>query len=516
AEAQQDKAEDLSTRAPVVTILGHVDHGKTSLLDRIRSANVAAGEAGGITQHIGAYRIKTKEGKPIVFLDTPGHEAFTKMRARGANVTDLAILVVAADDGVMPQTEEAYSHAKAAGAKVLVAMNKIDKPGAKADRVKHQLATLGLISDEWGGGTVICEVSALTGQGIEHLLEMIVLEADMLELKANPSRLATGVVLEARQSEGRGNVAHVLVQNGTLHKSDQFVCGRAFGKVRDLIDDQGTLLEEAGPSTPVEISGLNTLPDAGDRFFVVKDLATAREVAEGRERKSRETQMLERRHVTLENLFSQIEGGKVKELRIILKADVKGSLEVLSHQLGSIGTSEVKVRLIHNAIGNVGESDVLLADASDAIVIGFHVGMDEQVRALTQVKGVDVRMYEVIYKIIEDLHAACEGLLEPEKIEVVTGHAMVKEVFRISRIGNVAGCMVADGKVERSNSVRVKRDGKVLWEGKLGSLKRVKDDVKEVAEGFECGIKLDGHDDVQRGDVLETFAIQTVARKLTK
>ncbi|MBI3271379.1 MAG: translation initiation factor IF-2 [Planctomycetes bacterium] len=515
-EKLEDKPEDLIPRAPVVTIMGHVDHGKTSLLDRIRSANVAAGEAGGITQHIGAYRILTKDGKPVVFLDTPGHEAFTKMRARGANVTDLAVLVVAADDGVMPQTEEAMNHAKAAGARIVVAMNKIDKPTAKAEHVKRQLAQLGLMSEEWGGNTTICEVSALTGVGVDHLLEMLVLEAELLELRANPKRPASGVVIEAKLSEGKGVLAHVLVQNGTLRRGDVLLCGRAFGKVRAMFDDKGSPVEEAGPSSPVEITGLSAMPDAGDRFLVTKDLSMAREVAVGRERKTRETALLERKHVTLENLFTHIDQGKAKELRVVLKCDVKGSSEVLMQSLKNIGTAEVTVRLIHSAIGGINESDVLLADASDAIIIGFNVLLEERARALSQEKGVDVRLYDVIYKIIEDVTAASEGLLEPERVEVVTGHAVVKEIFRITRIGNVAGCMVSDGKVERSNQVRLKRGAEVLWEGKLASLKRVKDDVREVLEGFECGIKLDGHDDIRKGDVIETYAVQTVARKLTR
>ncbi|HTF58109.1 MAG TPA: translation initiation factor IF-2 [Planctomycetota bacterium] len=514
--SEKDRPEDLVPRAPVVVFMGHVDHGKTSLLDRIRNTNVAAGESGGITQHIGASKVLTKDGKPVVFLDTPGHEAFTAMRARGANVTDVAVIVVAADDGVMPQTEEAINHAKAAGVKIMVALNKIDKPQANPNKVKGQLAALGLQTEDWGGTTTSVEVSALTGQGVDQLVEMLSLEAELLDLKANPKRPASGAVLEARKTEDRGIVATVLVQNGTLRKGDVLLAGRAFGRVRAMHDSKGKSIPEAPPSTPIEVTGFDDPPDAGNRFNVLDSIDKARQIASERSRKERATTLLERQHLTLESLFSKIESGKLKEVRVILKVDVQGSAEVLKEALQGMSTEEVKLRLLHASVGAITESDVILADASDAIIIGFHVEPEERARQLAKEKGVDIRLYDVIYKAIEEMQAALEGLLEPEEVEVKTGHASVKQIFRISRVGTIAGCAVTDGKIGRGDQVRLIRNGKVTFTGKLESLKRIKDDVKEVVEGYECGIKLAGHDDVIPGDIIETFQIQKVARKLSK
>ncbi len=512
----KDDPKDQIPRAPVVTFMGHVDHGKTSLLDRIRNTNVAAGESGGITQHIAAWKVVTKDGKSVVFLDTPGHEAFTQMRSRGARVTDVAVIVVAADDGVMPQTEEAINHAKAAGVKIVIALNKCDKPQANPNRVKGQLAALGLQTEDWGGNIVCVEVSALTGQGVDHLVEMLSLEAELMELKANPKRDASGVVIEARKTEGRGVVATLLVQNGTLRKGDMILAGRGYGRVRALQDHALQTVPEAGPSTPVEVAGLEEVPDAGDAFAVVRDAAQAKEVAEQRRYQAREAQLQERRHITIENLFKNIESGQLKEVRVILKVDVKGSLEVLKQALPNLSTGEVKLRILHASLGVVNESDILLADASDAIVIGFHVDVEDRARDMAKERGIEVRVYTVIYQAIDEMKAALEGLLEPEVVETKQGRAGVKEVFRISRVGTVAGCIVTEGKIERANPVRVVRDGKVVHTGKLESLKRFKDDVKEVVAGYECGIKVAGHDDIRAGDIFESYAVQKIARKLSK
>ncbi|MEK7865130.1 MAG: translation initiation factor IF-2 [Planctomycetota bacterium] len=514
AEAKTtDRPEDLKSRPPVVTILGHVDHGKTSLLDRIRQADVASGESGGITQHIGAYTV-TLNNRTVTFLDTPGHEAFTGMRSRGANVTDIAVLVVAADDGVMPQTEEAYSHAKAAGVPVVVALNKIDKKEANANRVMSQLAALGLNPEEWGGKTGFVQVSALTGKGIPELVERLGLEAELLDLKANPDRPATGAVLEAKLTEGRGPLATVLVQNGTLRKGDVMICGAAYGRVRALYDDKGSPITEAGPAMPAEITGLSTVPSPGDTFQVIADIDAAREVADGRTRKGRETALLSRAKVTVENLSSLIASGQMAEVRVVLKCDVKGSLEVLNKSLSNLTHLEVKIRIIHSAVGSISESDVLLASASDAIVLGFHVPIDDRARVLATEKGVQIRTYTVIYQVIEEMKLALEGLLVPDKVEVVTGQIQVKETFRISRVGTIAGCLVVDGKVERSNQVRVIRDKVVIHTGRLENLKRFKDDAREVAEGFECGLKIAGFDDIRVGDTIQSFTIQEKPRKL--
>jgi translation initiation factor IF-2 len=513
----KDDPKDLVARSPVVTFMGHVDHGKTSLLDKIRNTDVAKGESGGITQHIGAYKVTAKDGKSVVFLDTPGHEAFTAMRARGAKATDVVVIVVDAADGVMPQTEEAINHAKAAGVKIVVAINKIDKPQANPNRVKGQLSALGLQpAGDWGGSTECCEVSALTGQGVDHLLETLALEAELLDLKANPKRPAAGVVLEARKTDDRGVVATILVQNGTLKKGDAILAGSGYGRVRSMLDDHGRASVSAGPATPVELTGLTEAPDAGDVFQVVPDYAQAKQLAEERQAKTRQSQLLERQHVTLENLFQKIGAGGLKEVRVILKVDVKGSLEVLKEALPGLSTDEVKLRLLHSSVGAVSEGDVLLADASDALIIGFHVDIDPRAAEQAKDRGVEIKTYTVIYQAIEEMKAAMEGLLEPELVEVKQGHASVKEVFRISRVGAIAGCMVTDGKIFRSSQVRLIRDGKIVHTGRLENLKRFKDDAKEVAEGYECGIKISNHDDVRKGDVIEAYEIQKIARKLEK
>lgn len=513
----KDDPKDLVPRAPVVTFMGHVDHGKTSLLDRIRNTNVAKGESGGITQHIGASKVTTKDGKAVVFLDTPGHEAFTQMRSRGAKATDVAVIVVDAADGVMPQTEEAINHAKAAGVKIVVALNKIDKPQANPNKVKGQLSALGLQpAGDWGGDTECCEVSALTGQGVDHLVETLALEAELLDLKANPKRAASGVVLEARKTDDRGIVATILVQNGTLRKGDVLLSGKGYGRVRSMQDHRGASVESAGPATPVELTGLVDVPDAGDLFQVVEDIQQAKEIAEDRARQAREAQLLERQHITMEGLFKQIESGGLKEIRIILKVDVKGSLEVLKEALPGLSTDEVKLKLLHASVGAVTEGDVLLADASDALIIGFQVDTEPRAAEAAKDRGVEIKTYSVIYQAIEEMKAALEGLLEPELVEQAQGQATVKEVFRISRVGAIAGCIMTKGKIERTSQVRLIRDGKVVHSGKLESLKRFKDDVKEVVEGYECGIKIAGHDDIRKGDVIEGFTIQKVARKLEK
>ncbi len=513
----KDDPKDLVARAPVVTFMGHVDHGKTTLLDRIRNTAVAKGESGGITQHIGASKVVTKEGRAVVFLDTPGHEAFTAMRARGAKATDIAVIVVDAADGVMPQTEEAINHAKAAGVQLMVALNKIDKPQANPNKVKGQLSALGIQpAGDWGGDVECIEVSGLTGQGVDKLLEVLAIQADILDLKANPARAAAGVVLEARKTEDRGVVATILVQAGTLRKQDVLLAGKGYGRVRSMLDDHGKQLSAAGPSTPIEVMGLVEVPDAGDVFQVVPDIAQAKQIAEERQRKAREAQLLERQHVTLENLFSKIASGGLKEVRVVLKVDVKGSLEVLKEALPGLSTEEVKLRVLHHSVGAITEGDVLLADASDAIIIGFHVDVEPRAEELAKERGVEIKLYTVIYQAIEEMKAALEGLLEPELVEVKQGHASVKEVFRISKVGAIAGCMMTDGKIERSSQVRLIRDSKVVHTGKLESLKRFKDDVKEVVEGYECGIKIAGHDDIRKGDIIESFAVQKVARKLEK
>ncbi len=513
--ATADSEEGLEHRIPVVTFLGHVDHGKTSLLDRIREASVAESESGGITQHIGAYHVTTGEGKEITFLDTPGHEAFTAMRARGAHCTDVVVLVVAADDGVMPQTEEAISHARAAEVPIVIALNKTDLPAADPERVKPQFGQHGLELEEWGGDVPCVEVSAATGDGIDHLLEMILLVAELRELRANPNKAATGVVLEANLTEGRGAVATVLVREGTLHVGDVLLCGATFGKVRSILDDHRRPLEAAGPSIPVQISGLNGVPEASDPMLAIDDLQKAREVAELRERRARTASLLERSHVTLENLFGKIAEGEAGEVRVILKVDVMGSLEALREKLDKLSTDEVKIKFIHTGVGGVNESDVLLADASDAIIIGYRVVADVRARRLADDNKVDMRFYQVIYQPVDDMTQALTGLLKPETREVVTGHAEIKQIFKVSRLGNVAGCQVTDGVIENTSRIRVSRDGIVIHDdGKIESLRRLKDDVRQAQAGTECGIRVAKFDDVKDGDVLEAYRIDEIARTL--
>ncbi|MDQ1272514.1 MAG: translation initiation factor [Planctomycetota bacterium] len=507
------KSEDMVYRAPIVTFLGHVDHGKTSLLDSIRQTNVAAGEVGGITQHIGAYKVETN-GKHVVFLDTPGHEAFTAMRSRGANITDVVVLVVAADDGVMPQTEEALNHAKAANVPIVVALNKIDKPGANPLRVKQQLANLELVSEEWGGKTQFVETSAVTKKGINALLERLLLESEILELKANPRNPARGVVLEAHLSEGRGVVANVLIQDGTLHQGDIILCGKTFGRARLITNDRGVEVKEAGPTTPVSVSDFSEVPEAGDKFYVVGDIQKAREIAQERQKKERETSLAKHQHVTLDSLYSKIAEGKVKEIKVILKADYKGSVEVLKKALEELSTPEIKVKILHCGVGGITVSDVLLADASDAIVIGFYVTAEDKARILAEEKGVDVRLYKIIYDATNEIKAAMEGMLEPESKEVVLGQVEIRQVYNISKFGNVAGSYVKTGKITRNSSVRLIRDNIIIYDGKLESLKIVKDDAREVRAGFECGLKVANYNDIKVGDIVEAYEVQKVARTL--
>ncbi len=513
-EEKADEAGALHPRPPVVTIMGHVDHGKTSLLDAIRETNVVSREAGGITQHIGAYQVSLK-GRDITFLDTPGHEAFTAMRARGAKVTDIVILVVAADDGVMPQTREAVNHAKAAGVPIIVAINKIDKPEAKPDRVKQELAEFQLIPEEWGGQTIFCEVSAKKRIGLEHLLEMILIQADVLELKANPDKMARGTVVEAKLDKGRGPVATVLVQSGTLKHGDVFVCGTQFGRVRALITDKGDRVELAGPSAPAEVIGFSGVPDAGERFMVLEEERKARQIAEFRQARQRTTEMAAMKKVTLEDLHSQIQEGKVKELNIVLKADVQGSAGAIVDALEKLSTAAVKLKVIHSSVGAINETDVMLASASNAIIIGFSVRPEPKASDIAQREGVDIRLYNIIYNAIDDIKAAMEGLLEPTLKEKVLGRAEVRNVFHVSKVGNIAGSYVLDGMISRqSDGVRVLRDNVVVYEGKLHSLRRFKDDVREVQAGYECGIGIENFNDIKVGDIVEAYSIEKIAAKL--
>ena len=509
----EEEASALVSRSPVVTIMGHVDHGKTSLLDAIRSTNVTAQEHGGITQHIGAYYVQV-DGRSVTFLDTPGHEAFTAMRARGAQVTDIVVLVVAADDGVMPQTIEAINHARAAEVPIIVAVNKIDKPDANLERVKKGLSEYGLVSEDWGGDTVFAPVSAKTHEGIPHLLEMLLLQADILELKANPDKLARGTIVEAKLDRGRGPVATVLVQEGTLRIGDAFVCGIFHGKVRAMINDRGHKVETASPSVPVEILGLQGVPQAGDSFVAVADEAKARQVAEFRQSKQRETELAKTSKVSLEELYDQIKAGDVKELRVVLKADVQGSVEALTEALARMSSDEVKLRVIHGSVGGITESDVLLAAASNAIVIGFNVRPESKGAALAAKEGVDVRLYTIIYEAVADVRAAMEGMLEPTYREQTQGRVDVRQTFNIQGVGTVAGCYVTEGKIQRGNLVRLLRDQVVVHEGKLASLKRFKDDVREVAAGYECGVSLEGYQDLKQGDVLEAYERIPVVRRI--
>ena len=503
----EDDDKNLVERSPVVVVMGHVDHGKTSLLDNIRKANVTAGEAGGITQHIGAYRVKAG-GRDITFLDTPGHAAFTAMRARGAQVTDIAVIVVAADDGIMPQTVEAINHAKAAGVSIIVAINKMDKPEANPDRVKQELTEHGLVIEEWGGDIICVPISAKTGMGIPELLENIILVADVKELKANPDRLAKGTVVEARLDKGRGPIATLLVQNGTLHTGDVIIAGTSVGRVRVMTNDKGKAVNEAGPSVPVEITGLAEVPAAGDIFNAVEDERLARELVELRRHEAKEEQFKQYQKVTLDNLFSHIAEGEIKELPIIVKADVQGSVEAVKQSLEKLSNEEVRVRVIHGGVGAVSESDVMLANASNAIIIGFNVRPDNVATESAQRDNVEIRLYRIIYDAIEDVQDAMKGMLAPKTREVILGKAEVRNVFKITGAGTIAGSYVTSGKVTRACQIRVVRDGIVISEDKIDSLRRFKDDVKEVAQSYECGIGLEKFADIKEGDIFEAFIIE--------
>jgi translation initiation factor IF-2 len=513
--AEEDDKADLVERPPVVTVMGHVDHGKTSLLDAVRQTQVAAGEAGGITQHIGAYQVQ-HDRNVLTFLDTPGHEAFTAMRARGAKVTDVAVIVVAADDGVMPQTVEAIDHARAAGVPILVAVNKIDKDGADVNRVRTELAQQGLNPEEWGGETVYADVSAKTKQGLDNLLEMILLVTELEELAANPKAAASGTVVESRLDPGRGPVTGVLVQRGTLRIGDAVVAGPVWGKVRAMLDDKGERVEEATPGMPVEVLGFDGVTDAGEHVQVVENERKARALAQERETRLKTEQLARRqaRKVTLEEVFQRASEGQLKELNIVLKADVSGSLEALEDEIAKVPQEQVAVNIIHAQTGGINESDVMLASASDAVIIGFNVRPLAEARRAADQEGVDIRTYTVIYKVTEDLRAAMEGLLEPEEVEETLGQAEVKQTFKASRVGRIAGCLVTDGKVTRTAGVRLVRDGTIVWTGKVGSLRHFKDDVAEVQQGQECGIVLEGYADVKEGDILEFFETRQVEKTL--
>jgi translation initiation factor IF-2 len=520
AGSSTDEGVGVVPRPPVVTIMGHVDHGKTTLLDSIRETNVAGGEAGGITQHIGAYKVSMMDpnspayGRQIVFLDTPGHEAFTRMRSRGAKATDIVVLVVAADDGVMPQTMEAIDHAHAAEVPIIVAVNKIDKPDALPDRVKKQLGDRGLVPEDWGGSTVFVDVSAKQKTNLNLLLEMICLVADLQELKANPERPATGVVLEAKLDRGRGPVATVLVQNGTLKTGDNFVVGNVFGKVRAMFDDRGGPLNEAPPSTPVEILGMDSLPQAGDQFVVVADREKARSISEYREQKSREAQLAKSTRVSLEGLAQQLETAGTKELAIILKGDVQGSVEVLADLLSKMSNDKVRIKVLRSGVGAITESDVLLASASNAIIIGFNVRPERKAQEVAEQEKVDIRLHSIIYELQDEIKKAMSGLLEPTIRETYHGRAEVRETFRIPKVGTVAGCYVLDGNIKRDDEVRLLRDNVVVFKGKIASLRRFKDDVSEVRNGMECGISIQNYGDVKVGDVIEAFVTERIAAEM--
>ena len=507
----EDADKDLKERAPIVTIMGHVDHGKTTLLDTIRNSRVTAGEAGGITQHIGAYQVRAKD-KKITFLDTPGHAAFTTMRARGAKITDVTILVVAADDGVMPQTIEAINHAKAADVPIIVAVNKMDKPQANPDRVMNELVEYGLISEEWGGDTIFVPISALKGEGIDELLENILLVTEMQELKANPNRLALGTVIEAKLDKGRGAVATLLVQNGSLNVGDPLVVGNTFGRVRAMINDRSKNIQTAKPSTPVEITGLQDVPNAGDRFVVFGDEKTARQIGEKRQQQYIETTRQANSAVSLDTLFEQMKQGEMKDLNIIIKADVQGSVEALAMSLAKIDVEGVNVRIIHTGVGAINESDITLAVASNAVVIGFNVRPDNNAKQMAQTEQVDIRLHSIIYKVIEEIEAAMTGLLDPEFVEKVIGLAEVRQVYKVSKIGTIAGAYVTEGKVSRDGKVRVIRDSVVIYEGEIDTLRRFKDDVKEVQSGYECGMTVENFNDIKEGDVFEVYIMEEVKK----
>ena len=510
-ENVEDTEEQLIARPPVITIMGHVDHGKTSLLDYIRSAHVTTGEAGGITQHIGAYTVEL-DGRQITFLDTPGHEAFTAMRARGTQATDIAVLVVAADDGVMPQTVESINHAKASGVPVIVAINKMDKASANPDRVMTDLTAHEMVAEEWGGDTIMVPVSAVTGEGVDRLLEMILLQADVLQLRANPDRLARGVVIEAKLDKARGPVATVLVQNGTLHVGDNIVAGTASGRVRAMLSDRGDRLTEAGPSVPVEVSGFTDVPHAGDEMMAVGDDHLSRKVAQERLDKIKVARAQTTSKVSLENIFSAIDQGKVVNLNLIIKADVQGSVEAVKQALEKLSNDEVKVRVLHSAVGAISKDDVNLASAFNAIIIGFNIRPDNSAREAAEKEKVDIRLYRIIYQAIEDMEKAMKGLLAPEFKEVLLGHAEARSIFKITGAGTIAGSYVLDGKMQRNAQVRLLRDNVVVFEGKLSSLKRFKDDVREVATGYECGMSLEGYNDIKEGDIIECFINEEVER----
>ena len=505
----EDAPEDLIPRAPVVVVMGHVDHGKTSLLDYIRKANVAAGEAGGITQHIGAYTVNVK-GSPVTFLDTPGHEAFTSMRARGASVTDIAILVVAANDGIMPQTIESINHAKAANIPIVVAINKMDMPGANPERVKQQLTEYDLVSEEWGGDTIVCPISAKTGEGIDNLLENLVVLAEVLELKANPNRAAKGTVIEARLDRGRGPIMTVLVQNGTLHQGDIIIAGTAVGHVRTMINDKGQRVTEAGPSIPVEIAGMSEVPNAGDVFNAVDDERMARELVEERKEKEKERTLGVAKKVTLDDLFARIQQGEIKDFNIIVKADVQGSAEAVKTSLEKLTNEEVRVRVIHSGVGAISESDVMLAATSNALIVGFNVRPDAAARDNAARANVEIRTYRVIYDCINEIEAAMKGMLAPKFEEAVIAHIEIRQLYKVSKVGTVCGCYVLDGKVQRGCKVRVVRDGVVIFEGEMASLRRFKDDVKEVASGYECGIQIEKFNDEHVGDIIEAYVMKQI------
>ena len=510
-EDVEDAEEDLIARPPVVTIMGHVDHGKTSLLDYIRNSRVTAGEAGGITQHIGAYTVDLK-GQQITFLDTPGHEAFTSMRLRGAQATDIAVLVVAADDGVMPQTIEAISHAKSAGVQMIVAINKMDKPTANPERIKQQLTEYDLVCEEWGGDTIMVPVSAITGEGVEQLLEMILLVAEVQDYKANPNRKARGIIIEARLDKGRGPVATVLVKNGTLRIGDTIVAGTAYGRVRAMVNDRGERVKEAGPSDPVEVIGFNDVPDAGDQISAVDDDRLSRQVAEERKDKLRAALIKDQQKTTLDDLFNQISAGQIKDLNVIIKADVQGSVEAVRQSLEKLSNDEVRVRCIHGAVGAINESDVMLASSANAIIVGFNVRPDNNARDMAEREKIDVRLYRVIYQAIEDVQNAMKGLLAPKFKEVLLGHAAVRSPFKVSGVGTIAGSYVTDGKIQRNAQIRLLRDNIVIHEGKISSLKRFKDDAKEVNTGYECGIGIENYNDIKENDVIECFIMEEVEK----
>ena len=510
----EDKPENLVSRPPIITIMGHVDHGKTSLLDKIRHANVVSGEAGGITQHIGAYQVTTESGAVLSFLDTPGHEAFTTIRARGAKVTDIVVLVVAADDGVMEQTKEAVSHSKAAGVPIVVAVNKMDKEGADPDRVKRELSDLGLMPEDWGGDTIFAHVSAKKRQGLDELLELILLQAEVLDLKANPDKPGRGHVVEAKLDKGRGPVGTVLIQEGQISQGDAFVCGLISGKVRAMFDDQGRQIKTAGPAIPTEIQGFEGIPEAGDEFVIVKDEKVARKIAEDRRVKHRDKELAKESKVTLESFLATKAGEEAQNLNLLLKADVQGSLEAISEALRKLSTDEIKIVLIHGGAGAITESDILLASASNAIIIGFNIRPTAKIKEVAEQEKVDIRFYDIIYKLVDDIKAAMSGMLSPDIKEVYLGQADVQQIFSVPKIGNIAGCMVSDGKLKRNAGIRLLRNGVVIYTGKLSSLRRFKDDAKEVTKGYDCGAGLENFNDVKIGDIIEAFELVEEARTI--